>query len=593
MKRYKMMKKRIIIVSVAAVILLAAGIAALFIFTGGKAETSEPGIIESVSPSGEITASPKEKVKIMVVAMAQAQVTVRVGTQRFTAQKCDSSAQGFTAFTATVKMPDTLEEMQSLGTVYVVASCNGESQFMHGAKIKPVAAQTTQKPTQTTTIPAGNYVPDLPDDAYSYSQVPTQPTTSLRGPETGYISPGIGANAAFTGTQMCVVTVPYADARPLIAGDDTYVPYYTPLVAGTMDFVTAQSEAYNREDEEMVYFYELSSGRKVKRSDVQLMDNPGLGDNSLRVISSSASAGTLTFRLSTDWKVPYDFTYGPQNYFSAYNKKFNVSSFTANYIRLDFYHTTGVIGEVDTSGSNVVSSAQWSVSAAEKKVSLTLPLKKTGQFYGCSVEYDSSGYMVVTIHNKPSALSGSVILLDPGHGGNDPGAMGIGSAVREKDVNYAIAYYTKLALEQKGATVYMTRGGDTTLSLEDRKAICRGVKPDLFLAIHCNGSENPANIGTSAYYYKPYSQPLAKNVYEELLSVFKNNLYPGRTDIYDALADGTIYYPFSVTRIEDCPSVLIEVGYMTNDEECYKLIDAGNEQLFAAAIARGVERTLS
>ena len=54
-----------------------------------------------------------------------------------------------------------------------------------------------------------------------------------------------------------------------------------------------------------------------------------------------------------------------------------------------------------------------------------------------------------------------------------------------------------------------------------------------------------------------------------------------------------IYYPFSVTRVEECPSVLIEVGYMTNDEECYELIDSENQKLFGKAVADGIARTIS
>lgn len=226
-------------------------------------------------------------------------------------------------------------------------------------------------------------------------------------------------------------------------------------------------------------------------------------------------------------------------------------------------------------------------------MTLTMPLRATGKYYGCSVEYDQSGNLVITVHNKPQTLKDSVIVLDPGHGGDDPGALGLGGGVYESNVNYALAYYTKLALEKRGATVYLTRGGNTSLSLEDRKAIVRAVKPDFFLSIHCNASTNKSKIGTAVYYYKPFSFALAQNVYSNLLSVFKNNLYAGQGSVYGSLAGGTLYYPFSVTRLEDCPSVLIETGFVTNDNECMKLIDANNQQLLAEAIAKGVESSFN
>ena len=390
---------------------------------------------------------------------------------------------------------------------------------------------------------------------------------------------------------MCVVTKSFADTWPLISGDDTYVPYYTPLIYGTMDYVTAASEAYNEDDGEMVYFYELSSGRKVKRDNVQLIAQQNLPSNAISVVSSTGYGGTLTIKFSTSWKVPYAFTYNPQNYYSAYGKLYNVTGFTANYLQMTFYHTASATGNIDASGSDVISSAYWNVSG--NTATLTMPLRFGGKYYGYSIEYDEAGYMTITIHNKPQTLRGSVILLDPGHGGNDPGALGLGGAVYESNVNYALAYYTKLSLEAKGATVYMTRGGDTTVELEDRKTMVRSLKPDLFIAIHSNGSTDKNKIGTSVYYYKPFSFNLANNIYSRLLDVFRNSLYYGRSDLYDDIADGSIYYPFSVTRLEDCPAVLIETGYITNDSECLKLIDTANQQRLADAIATGIEMTLS
>ena len=221
-----------------------------------------------------------------------------------------------------------------------------------------------------------------------------------------------------------------------------------------------------------------------------------------------------------------------------------------------------------------------------------MPLITPGKYYGASVEYDAEGYMVIRIHNKPQTLQGAVILLDPGHGGEDPGALGIGDQVRESDINIAVAYAARDALRAKGATVYMTRQGNETLSLDQRKHIAQSAEPDLFVSIHSNGSENKNAIGTAVYYYKGFSQALANSIYSEMIGVFKNNLYYGQQNLYNELSDGARYYPFAVTRIEDCPSVLIETGYVTNDAECYKLIESSTHQLFGQAIANGIEKAL-
>ncbi|MBQ7296323.1 MAG: N-acetylmuramoyl-L-alanine amidase [Clostridia bacterium] len=546
-------------------------------------------LIDSVSPSVSVFASPGEKLRVIAVAYSKAEVTVKMGAKRYTAKPATKDKACYTAFIANIKMPSSAEEIESLGQMKIIATYNGTTVQADGAVIIPAGSEA-QGITQQSTTHAfiGNYVPDLPEDAFELTTAaPTLPQTQIT------TSPNITQPTynSYTGNQMCVVTEPYADTWPLIDGDDTYVPHYTPLPYGTVDYITGESEAYNEDDGEQVYFYELASGRKVKRSAVGLIAKQNYGSNAMNVVSCTGSGGTMTIKLSTNWRVPYDFYYSPQNYYSAYGKVYNVTSFTASSIQFVFYHTSAVQGSIDASLSDVVSSAVFTQS--QGTVTLTMPLRATGRYYGCSVEYDQNGYLTITVHNKPQTLSGSVILLDPGHGGNDPGALGLSGGVHESNVNYALSYYTKLALEKRGATVYLTRGGDTSVSLEERKAMARSLKPDFFLSIHCNGSTDKSKIGTAVYYYKPFSFSLAQNVYTNLLSVFRNNLYAGQSSLYSSLADGTAYYPFSVTRLEDCPSVLIETGFVTNDNECMKLIDSNNQQLLAEAIAKGVESAVN
>ncbi len=549
--------------------------------------TFDGEIILSVMPGDTITVQPKEKINVMVIAYSQADVTVKIGTKEYKAF-CDENAEtGYAAFTAKIKMPSSREAVSSLGMISVIATAGERSVQQKGAMI--VCGEeitTTEAPLKeeesTTAFQLGNYVEELINDEYEYTTLPviTVPQTTAAPLQP---SPAL--------SYMCIVTEPYADTRPLIYNDDTYVPSYSTLVRGTMDYVTAQSSAYNSEEQKTVQFYELASGRKVRCDHVQLV-TAAQNKNSLSVVSTESNNGTVKIRLATEWRVPYAITHTPQSYFSAYGAKYHLSSFGADYIAIDFFHTASVSGKTDLSGSNVVSSAIWSVSQSESKVTLMMPLRSAGKYYGISVEYDENGYMVITVHNNPQTLSGSVILLDPGHGGKDPGAMGISDQVKESDINLAVAYAVRNALQAKGATVYLTRQGNENLSLDERKNIAYSLKPDLFVSIHSNGSTRKSDIGTSVYYYKGFSQPLAVNIYNEMISVFRNNLYYGQQGLYSDLSDGARYYPFAVTRLEDCPSVLIETGYVTNDEECYKLIQRETHTLFGQAIAAGIEKTL-
>ncbi len=548
-------------------------------------------IVRYIMPDSVISAQPNEKVPLMIVAHCKAEITVRLGTERFEAV-CDKDADGYTAFVCQITMPSSEEEVASLGKVTVLVSFAGKTIQLEGPSVSAEKEQTTAENGQTlTTQPApstryeiGNYLQELQSDAFEISQKIT--TTRTYTPTTTY------TYTPFTGNQMCVVTAAYADTKP-IAAEDNLVPYYTVLPNGTMDYVVGESEGYNIDDEETEYYYNLQSGRKIKREAVQLIPKTEMGDNSLQVISCSSSGGKVRIVLSTRWKVPYDLHYTPQNYYYNYSKHYNVTSFTASTIEFTFHYTSSAAGEIDTSGSDVISSAYWSVNESAKTAKLIMPLKAQGRYYGTSIEYDSAGNMVITVNRKPTGATGAVVVLDAGHGGRDPGAVGINDQVRECDVNILVTYAAMQELQARGVTVYLTRYGDDYMLLEERKAITRSIKPDLFVSIHSNGSLKKTNIGTSTYYFKPFSYPLATNIYNELLSVHRNYFYPGQQELYGELADGVQYYPFGVTRIEDCPSTLIEIGYLTNDAECYKLIDTNNQKLLGKAIADGIINTLS
>lgn len=449
-----------------------------------------------------------------------------------------------------------------------------------GAKIH-LAGTGTTAPTQSTapigtTLNAQNENPTILYDPYN----------------SGQLSGGI----SYAGNLMCVVKEPYADTKP-VSSSDNYSPACSPLVGGTMDYVVAESTGYNDDEGETEYYYDLASGKRIKRDMVDLVNINDPGDNSLEVISVLNGYGKLQITLKTDWRVPYNIDYPGQNYYYSYKKNYNVTSFNADTVKMTFYHTTSAKGDINVSGCDVLSSAVWSTSAANKTATLTLRLSNAGEYYGSSLEYDANGNMVITINRKPAAENGYVVVLDAGHGGAEPGAVGLDSTVQERYLNLAFAYQVKAELEKKGVTVYLTRTGNDkqkdTLSLEERKEITRRIKPDLYVSIHCNGSYNPDSIGTSTYYYEPFSYELASNIYGELLSVHKNTLYAGRQELYSSLADKVQFYPFSVTRIEDCPSTLIEVGYLTNDAECAMLAQPENQELFGKAIADGIYKTLT
>lgn len=541
-------------------------------------------IIKSISPSDRIRVSAGEEIVVMVVAYSEAEVYVKLGATKYPAEKQEGMT-GFTAFYAKIKMPTDQAEISSLGKFSVIATLGNETQQLDGAEISGVVLDNIPGATSalqnSPTFNIQNFNPTYMD---AEQQVMPSINAAVNKATTNSYS------VPYTGNQTAVVTAEYADVMPS-GSQINFVPYYSPLVKGTKDFVIGETQVFDSEENEWFYYYELACGMKVSRDSVTLENSTTMPENSLNVKSVSANNGELTIRLSTTWKVPYTMDIPEQSYYSSNSESFYASEFNASAISLTFHYTTAANGEIDCSQSDIISSATWSVSSENKTATLYLPFRERGVYYGYSLTYEGDE-MVITVKNRLKGLSGSVVVLDPGHGADDCGATGLSGSVKESDINILVSYQVKTFLEQQGVTVYMTRYGDDDINLEGRKIFARSVKPDLYVSIHSNASESKSSIGTSAFYYKPFSMPLATNIYNEIVSVYKSYLYAGQQELYDDIARGVKYYPFSVTRLDEFPSVLIELGFMTNDAECYMLTVPQNQQLLGQAIAKGICETL-
>jgi N-acetylmuramoyl-L-alanine amidase len=99
----------------------------------------------------------------------------------------------------------------------------------------------------------------------------------------------------------------------------------------------------------------------------------------------------------------------------------------------------------------------------------------------------------------PAPLRPLLVVLDPGHGGSDPGTLGA-RGVREKDITLAVAKSAKTRLEARGFQVQLTRDADRTLSLEERTAFAEGANGDVFVSIHVNAAPRPRVRGIETYY---------------------------------------------------------------------------------------------
>lgn len=175
----------------------------------------------------------------------------------------------------------------------------------------------------------------------------------------------------------------------------------------------------------------------------------------------------------------------------------------------------------------------------------------------------------------PRAPTETVVVLDAGHGGNDPGA--VRGDVQEKEVTLQIIAKLKKVLESKGARIVLTRSDDTFVSLEDRVKITNTVSPNLFLSVHINSLESTSNIyGIETYFQTDQSRPLADRVHSSLVSGL---------GAPDRSVRKARFYVINHTPI---PAILAEVGYITNKAERDRLISSDYQQKVASALARGV-----
>jgi N-acetylmuramoyl-L-alanine amidase len=195
----------------------------------------------------------------------------------------------------------------------------------------------------------------------------------------------------------------------------------------------------------------------------------------------------------------------------------------------------------------------------------------------------------------------AVVVLDPGHGGQDSGAMCGG--VLEKDLTLDVARRIDRLLEAEGIATQMTRLGDTYVSLADRAAFANRVSNCIFVSIHFNEDNLPVSSGVETYYaahqitagsflasWLPFlwrALSESPNSESQNLAGFIQEALVARTR---ALDRGTKAKQFFVIANVTSPAALVEGGFLTNKEDISKLASEDYREEIAAAIADGIVR---
>ena len=206
------------------------------------------------------------------------------------------------------------------------------------------------------------------------------------------------------------------------------------------------------------------------------------------------------------------------------------------------------------------------LAATEEGLVLTFHYS-SGALWGWGVDYTPEG-TAITLRHPPQLsddptkpLGGLTVLLDPGHGGEDLGAIGPAGTdgACEKDLNLAAANAAAARLRQMGASVLLTRTGDTFPTLAQRSEQLRRTKPDIFVSVHHNSMPLNRDLGETSgvecYSFYPSGQALAKHLSAEVAACTGRPNRGAKEDY------------FYVTRADLCPAVLLEVGFVPNPTE--------------------------
>ena len=183
----------------------------------------------------------------------------------------------------------------------------------------------------------------------------------------------------------------------------------------------------------------------------------------------------------------------------------------------------------------------------------------------------------VTQPSEPVNPQNFTIVIDPGHGGDRPGACY--EDIMEKDIDLAISLKLVTILQNLGYQVIMTRSDDTELGLYERADLANAAGADVFVSIHANAAENRPDYQGIYTYYHPSSNRGAR-----LAQAIQTPL----CQITGAIDRGIKDADFVVLRETEMCAVLVETGFMTNHEELMRLVDDDYQQLLAQGIARGI-----
>jgi N-acetylmuramoyl-L-alanine amidase len=181
------------------------------------------------------------------------------------------------------------------------------------------------------------------------------------------------------------------------------------------------------------------------------------------------------------------------------------------------------------------------------------------------------------------------VVIDPGHGGSDPGSIGYKTKVHESDLNLKLSLLLKTKLEKAGINVVMTREDENALlegsgkkwkrkDMELRKALIEKTRPNMVISLHQNSYTNHSLRGAQVFYDK--TSEISKTIAGFIQEQFKQNL--------DKSIKATSPGDYFMLKCSAAPSVIVECGFLSNEEDEKLLQDPAYQEKIIDSIYKGI-----
>lgn len=348
-------------------------------------------------------------------------------------------------------------------------------------------------------------------------------------------------------------------------GPSTNYSRLTPLPKGTRSAVIGKTGEWLR----------LDYGAWIKSSETTALPNAIVPKTIIRSVASRQSKTETLVSFPLQTRVPV-------------SVKQDSDKFS-----LTLHNTTAQTDTIPFNDNPFISRMDWvqippSPTGNSPAVQYIFNLKKNQQ-WGYKLGYEGTTLKLKLRHppqlsrSRRKPLSGIKILLDPGHGGKELGAVGP-TGLPEKDVNLIVSKLLRQELVKRGATVVMTREDDKFVSLGERQSIIAKEEPILALSVHYNAlpdygdAENTKGVGMFWYHPQAHS-----------FSVFLHNYLVKKLD---RPAYGVFWNNLALTRPEAAPSILLELGFMSNPEEFEWVTNPKQQKKLARTIADAIVKWL-